>query len=44
MLYVIVLGGRLPVLRISYHRAPATPGAASTDWLVTSDSYVPKFR
>ena len=23
---------------ISYQRSPATPGAASTDWLVTSDS------
>ena len=23
---------------ISYQRSPATPGVASTDWLVTSDS------
>src|SRR5213596_2789105 len=30
--------------RISYQRTPATPGAASTDWLVTSDSYVLKLR
>src|SRR6266536_205863 len=30
--------------RISYQRTPATPGRASTDWLVTSDSYVLKFR
>src|SRR6266508_3909560 len=30
--------------RISYQRTPAIPGRASTDWLVTSDSYVLKFR
>ena len=35
---------RRSVRRISYQRSPATPGVASTAWLVTSDSYVPKFR
>src|SRR6266508_396770 len=31
-------------LRISYQRTPATPGRASTDWFVTSDSYALKLR
>ena len=30
--------------RISYQRTPATPGLASTDWLVTIVSYVANFR
>src|SRR5436190_21859240 len=32
------------VRRISYQRTPAIPGLASTDWLVTSASCVPKLR
>src|SRR5262245_15455506 len=30
--------------RTSYQRTPATLAAASTDWFVTSDSWVPKLR